>query len=169
MDVGLVVLRLIHILTGVIWFGIGSAITLLLLPAVIRAGDSGFRYLRSLTSLPLYRFIMPATAVTTTLAGILLYLVGDSISRFSDLGNAVLGIGAAAGLLAAGHGGTATDQASKRLHEALKRDLPDENSAVPAESRPELDLLLSKFNLHSRISFTLTLIALMGMASARYL
>ena len=108
------------------------------------------------------------SSVVTTLAGLLLYLVGQSSTHFSQTGNIVLGIGAVAGLLAAGHGGMATGKATAAYGAALAKYVVD-NQPIAAEDAAALRELGMKVATHSRISFYLMLIALIGMGLARYL
>ena len=96
----------------------------------------------------------------TTLAGILLYLFGNSASHFSQAGNMVLGIGALAGLIATIHGGAMTGRATNALSAALAKE------GTPL---PELNELAAKLLSHARLSLALMIIALVGMGSARYL
>lgn len=158
MDIVLVVLRLIHIVAAALWFGLGIATFFFINPAVISAGDSGLRFLAKFNRLPLASNLMAIVAGTTSLAGILLYAVTNSASRFSSTGNMVLGIGALAGLLATVHGGAVMGRVGKKLDSALESS--DFTAAMTH---------LTSQQSHARISLALTVIALVGMASARYL
>ena len=160
MDMVLVLLRLIHILTAVIWFGFGMTLTLYVAPAAVAAGDTGFRYLKSLFLNTAFNRVIPIASGLTTLAGILLYIVGNAASHFSQTGNIVLGIGAAAGLIATIHGGALTGRATTALGEALAKD------GTPLA---QLNELAAKLLSHARISLVLMIVALVCMGSARYL
>ncbi|MEZ4668984.1 MAG: hypothetical protein R3E39_13845 [Anaerolineae bacterium] len=160
MDIILVVLRLIHIVSAFAWFGLGVTLTLYVVPAAVSAGDTGFRYLKSLFLNTAFAKVIPIVSGVTTLAGILLYLVGNSASHFSQTGNMVLGIGAAAGLIATIHGGAVTGRATRALGMALAKD------GTPLA---ELNDLTAKLSTHARLSLVLMVIALVCMGSARYL
>jgi hypothetical protein len=168
MDLLVAGLRLIHIVSAFAWFGLGATLALYVVPAVLAAGESGFRFIKSMFLNTAFARAFPIAAGLTTLAGILLYLVGNSASHFSSTGNIVLGIGAVAGLLAAGHGGMVTGRATATLGEALARSVSD-NQPIAGDALTSLREQAAKLASHSRISFYLMVIALLGMASARYL
>lgn len=160
------VLRLSHILTAVIWFGLGLVSTYFVSPAALNAGESGIRFLKQLyVKTPILR-LFPITAGLTTLLGISLYLTG-SANRFTTLGNIVLGIGALAGLAATIHGGI-TGRASGALAQSLSANV-DEDGTIKGGGEQTIRAHLLDLERHARISFALMLVALVGMASARYL
>ena len=105
MDILLVLLRLLHIIAAFVWIALGLTQVLFVGPAVGKSGESGLRFLKALLTKTAFPMAFPIAAGLTVLAGILLYFVSNSASHFSTTGNIVLGIGAASGLLAAGHGG----------------------------------------------------------------
>ena len=169
MEILHILLRLLHILAAVAWIGLGAVNTIYILPAAMHSGENGIRYLRSLfVQTSIGRLFAPVAGITV-LAGILLYVVTNSASYFSSTGNIVLGIGAAAGILAAIHGGAVTGRATTALNEALVKYVPEGAQAIPADAlaqvREKADSLLS----HSRLSLVLMIIALIGMGTARYL
>jgi len=169
MDIVLILLRLLHIVAAFAWVGIGVTTTFYVAPAAAAAGESGLRFMKSLftrTSLPR---IFPAASGITTLAGLLLYLVGNATTHFSSTGNIVLGIGALAGLLATIHGGAVTGRSTRAVTQALSQYVPDDNQPVPAEGLAVLRERAQDLGSHSRVSLVLMLIALIGMASAWYL
>lgn len=162
----LIVLRLLHIVSAVSWIVLGASLTLYVAPAAVAAGETGYRYLKQLFTRTAYIRLVPMVAGTTTLAGILLYLVGGG--RFGPLGSAVLGIGALSGLVATIHGGAVTDRATKALSKALAT-LPDGNQSIPTATLTELNTLATTLLGHARISLILMIVALVCMGSARYL
>lgn len=168
MDILLIVLRLIHIVSAVAWVGLGVATTFYVAPAAAAAGESGLRFLKSLLTRTSYARMFPAAAGVTMLAGILLYVTG-SMSYFSTTGNIVLGIGAIAGIAAGVHGGAVTGRATRELGEALGQHVPDGEQPIAAEGLSVLRERAQQLASHSRVSVALMVIALIGMASARYL
>lgn len=157
-------LRLLHIVAAFVWVGLGLSMTLMVAPAVREAGESGLRFMKVLLNASSANYIAIA-AMTTVIAGLLLYATG-SASRLDSTQNAVLGIGALAGILAAAHGGAATGKVSKQMAEALSTHLTADGLS-PA-GRPVLAELGAKMATHSRISLILMIIALLGMGMARY-
>jgi hypothetical protein len=169
MDIVLILLRLLHIVAAFAWVGIGITTALYIAPAAAAAGDSGLRFMKALftrTSLPM---IFPAASGLTTLAGILLYLTGNPMRIFTQTGNIVLGIGALAGLLATIHGGAVTGRSTRALVQALTQHVPDGNQPIAADGLAVLRERGTELGTHSRLSLVLMIIALIGMASARYL
>lgn len=169
MDIVLVLLRLLHIIFAFTWVGLGISLTFFVAPAAAAAGESGLRFMKSLLTRTSYPMAIAAASGLTTLAGILLYLIGNASTHFTQTGNMVLGIGAAAGLLATIHGGAITGRATGALAESLAKNVPDDNKPIPATALNELRDLGMKLGSHTRLSMILMIIALIGMGSARYL
>src|SRR5437016_1779551 len=119
MNLLLVLLRLIHIVGAFAWVGLGATMSFYIAPAAVAAGENGFRYMKSLFSQSGFAMSFAIVSGITTLAGILLYLVGGASSHFSQTGNIVLGIGAVAGLAAAVHGGAILGRTTKAVGEAV--------------------------------------------------
>jgi uncharacterized membrane protein len=169
MDFLLVVLRLIHIVSAFAWVGLAVTMTFYVAPAAAAAGESGLRFLKALLTRTSFATAVGAAAGITTLAGILLYLVGNATAHFSSTGNTVLGIGALSGILATIHGGAVTGRATREFGEALVKHVPDNGQPIPADALPVLREHGMKVGAHSRLSLILVAIALLGMGSARYL
>lgn len=168
MSILIVLLRLLHIVCAVLWFGLGVTQTLFILPAASKSGESGMRYLKSIVKNTPIVMAFPVLAGLTTLAGLLLYATG-SHNNFSTTGNIVLGIGALAGLAATIHGGAVTGRATKALAAGLETHVSDTPGAIAGEAMTTLNGLVAKLDEHSRISMILMVVALVGMGSARYL
>jgi hypothetical protein len=169
MDILLVLLRLIHIVAGVVWVGVGLAQTFLIVPAVAGSGESGLRFAKVMFTKTPAVMIFPVTAGLTMLAGILMYLFANSASHFSQTGNIVLGIGALAGIAAGIHGGAVTSRTTRSLVEALNQHVSDGAQAIAADGLNVIRSTATKLAADSRISLALMIIALIGMGSARYL
>jgi hypothetical protein len=168
MDILLVLLRLIHIVAAFVWVGFGVTFAFYVGPAAAAAGERGLRFLKNLLTRTSYARAFPAVAGITMLAGILLYLTG-SMNHFSNTGNIVLGIGAVAGILAGVHGGAVTGRATSALGKALTQYVPDGNESIAADGLSVLRERAMKVAQDSRVSLILMIVALLGMASARYL
>src|SRR5262245_59182374 len=113
MNMLVALLRLLHIVSAFTWFGVGLASTIYIAPTALAAGESGLRFLKTLLTKTSFGSIFAIAAGLTTLAGILLYVVGNSASNFTSTGNMVLGTGALFGILATIHGGALTGRATK--------------------------------------------------------
>jgi hypothetical protein len=169
MDILLILLRLIHILAGVAWVGLAAALAFFIAPAALNAGGSGMHFLRSLFGGTTIARVFPMVSGITMLAGILMYVLSNSGSHFSQTGNIVLGLGALFGIIAGIHGGAVTGRATKTLAEALMQPALADNQAIPADTLAGLRAQGEKLVYHARVSFALSALALLGMAAARYL
>ncbi|MBX3063273.1 MAG: hypothetical protein KF726_09880 [Anaerolineae bacterium] len=169
MDIVLILLRLLHIIAAFAWVGLGATMAFFVLPAALSAGETGSRFLKSLFTKTSFAKLFPMVAGITMLAGILLYVVGNSGSHFSRIGNMALGIGALAGIAAGIHGGAVTGRATKELGQSLAQFVPDGTQIIASDKMPLLRDQIVSLSSHSRISFVLMAVALIGMGIARYL
>jgi hypothetical protein len=165
MNLLLVLLRLIHIVGAFAWVGLSATTSFYLAPAAVAAGESGFRYMKSLFAQSGFAMMFAIVSGITTLAGILLYLVGDASSHFSQTGNIVLGIGALAGLAAAIHGGAILGRTTRAVAETVAKL----GATLSATDMTQLNELTAKMLTQSRHSLILMAVALVCMGSARYL
>jgi hypothetical protein len=168
MNILLVLLRLLHIVAAVSWIALSGSLVLFILPSAVAASETGFRYLKGLFTRSAYARAISPIAGTTTLAGILLYLVGNAPSHFSQTGNIVLGIGAAAGLIATVHGGAIVGRSTTTFVKALA-SLPEGGGAIAAATLTDLNSQATKLLGEARISLIFMIVALVCMGSARYL
>jgi hypothetical protein len=167
MNLLLAALRLIHIVAAFGWVGLSVAMSAYILPAATTIGESGLRFFKALYTRTPFAMAFAASSGLTVLAGLLLYLFGAS-SHYSSLGNIVLGIGALAGIAAGVHGGAVVARASRAFGEALEKQVPDSQPVAP-DALATLTATERDLAEKARISLILTAIALIGMASARYL
>lgn len=166
MNILLTILRFIHIVAAVIWVGLGGTMALFVGPAAAAAGESGLRFMKALFTKTRFAMAFPVASGLAMLAGLLLYATGD-VSTFSTTGQIVLGIGALFGMAAGIHGGAIAGRTSKAFVETLAK-YPDDQP-IPAEGLAALRQQAMKVGSDARTSFVLMAIALIGMASARYL
>lgn len=168
MDLYIVILRIIHIVAGVVWVGFGAFLTLYLLPAMTAAGSTASRFYVHLPKKPPIGAVMGLSSILTTIAGLLLYLRIFGHSILPSPRGYVLMIGVVLGILAFGHGLMAlaptTGKQEKAISElAAAGDNPDQSLV------DEVDQLNNKLLRSGRISLVMTVIALVCMAAARHL
>lgn len=153
-------LRLLHIVGGLVWVGAALLMTYYVEPTAARAGASGASFLRAIyrdSNLPR---MIPLCALITTVAGLLLYeMLSYSDALRSPMG-LVLTAGSSFGLLAFLHGYFAVWRPAGRFANALK-------SAAPEES--QLAALQDKIRRNGRVSLWLAIASLILMAGARYI
>ncbi|MBK8026512.1 MAG: hypothetical protein IPK19_35275 [Chloroflexi bacterium] len=85
------------------------------------------------------------------------------------MGNAVLGIGALAGLAATIHGGAVTGRATRAFGQKLATEVPEGEGSISNGALTSIRESAAALAQHSRISTFLMIIALLGMGLARYL
>jgi hypothetical protein len=151
---------------------VGSALfmVVLLTPTIQQLGPDASKFTRTFFKSRRFTITIPLVAVLTTLSGILLFAraSGNFDSSWLSSGQGVvLSIGAISGILAAGHGGAVVGPTSSKMM-ALLDKLGEQGGAPTAEQAAELQALQAKTALHTRISLVLMIIAVVGMASARY-
>lgn len=154
------VLRLLHIVAGLIWVGAAIVLSCYIEPALERTGASGSPFLRALYGDSSFARLIPLSALITTLAGLLLYgLMSYHEAMSSSMGMA-LTLGALFGLLAFGHGVFTVWRSAGRFAVMAASETADEAA---------LAQLQDKLRRNGRISMWLALISLILMAGARYI
>lgn len=167
MDILVIVLRLLHIVAGIIWVGFGMVGAWVVHPAAEKLGEKGDTLLRVFYGYSNYNRVFPIVAVLTTLAGLILWGLQAEGARLVDFtlrGSNVMAIGALFGILAFGHGAGATGRFSDKFAQ-LAREVEEGD----ASKAGELAEARKKVFTHANISAILTVIAAVAMASARYL
>ncbi len=176
MDLGMIVLRLLHVGGGILWAGGAVLITRFLTPAALALGPAGAPFMGRLTARKLTEF-MTTVAAITVLAGSVVYWVdanGD-IVRFFTGGSALglmgtgLGIGGIAAWLAFLEGVLVTGPTVKRMG-----GLGAQLAAAAAGGPPPADLVAgmqatqAKLRQSATLTFALVAIAVVCMSTARY-
>lgn len=167
------ILRPLHVIFGMVWFGFGSLAVWVLHPAAASMGAKGDKLLRAFYGYSRYGALVGISAITTSIAGLLMWPVVVrgmdfvNIVPVAGIGDVVMMIGAVAGLLAWGHGGAATGKYVGKFAELSKA--LEENADPSSEQLAAYEDAKRKMLLHTNISAWVTLVAIVCMASARYL
>ncbi len=151
------VLRLLHIVGGLIWVGAAVVLSFYIEPALEKAGADGGRILRGLYSETSFPSLLPVSALVTTVAGLLLY---GMMSYHETLGSSMglaLTLGALLGLLAFAHGFFAVWRPAAAY------------SALADSDADQAAALQGKLRRNGRVSMWLALASLALMAGARYI
>ena len=98
------ILRLLHIVGGLVWVGAAIVMSFYIEPALEKAGADGSRILRRLFRETSFPRLIPLSALVTTIAGLLLYGMLSYHEAMSSSMGIVLTLGALFGLLAFAHG-----------------------------------------------------------------
>lgn len=166
----MVILRPLHVISGMIWFGFGSLAVWILHPAAAKLGAKGESLLRTFYGYSNYGAVVGISAITTSLAGLLMWPTvvrgADFVTIPTGTGDIIMMVGAVAGLLAWGHGGAATGKYVGQFA-ALGKKL-EETPNPSAEDLAAYEDAKKKMFTHTNISAWVTLVAVVCMASARY-
>jgi hypothetical protein len=164
------ILRPLHIIFGMLWFGFGSLAVWILHPAAASMGAKGDKLLRAFYGYSRYGAVVGISAITTSIAGLLMWPVlvdGANHRVFGNTADVVFVIGAIAGILAWLHGGAATGKYVGKFA-ALSKAL-EENADPGSEQLAAYEEAKKKMFVHTNISAWITLVAVLGMALARYM
>ena len=171
-DASMVVLRIVHIATGVIWVGSLFVIVVFVQPSAAALGPVGAPFMAELRR---RRFVdvVFIDAVLTVIAGSILYWHDwHTFASFSDwLGSnfgAALTVGALLAISGLGVAASVTRPTIGRLV-ALGRQVAETGGPPPPETAAQIGALQHRLVVAERVSFSLVLLAVVAMASARYL
>lgn len=151
------ILRLAHIVGGLIWVGAAIVMSFYIEPTLAEAGTEGRSIMRRLYNDTNFARLIPWSALVTTLAGLLLYGMLSYHEALSSSMGVVLTLGALVGLLAFGHGWFAGWRPARGY------------AATIDAAGDELEELEGKLRRNGRISMWLALVSLVLMAGARYI
>jgi uncharacterized membrane protein len=165
----LLVLRLVHILGGILWVGSGMYSYFFLIPAISQAGPAGGQVMANLQKRRLFT-VLPIVAVLTILSGIRLMMIvsGGSMSAYvgTTAGRtyAISGVFAIASFIV---GVVISRPGAVRLAKLSQSAVSDKNSRELIQS--EIKALQTRVAMSGQIAVGLLVLSAAGMAIARYL
>jgi uncharacterized membrane protein len=171
MAIYLIVLRLLHIVAGVFWAGTTFFMVSFMYPAIGMAGQGGGDYMRALSQRTRFSAAMSATGLTTTIAGILLYLhqSGYFRSNWMRTGPGIIfAIGGVTGIVAAFIGLVISRAMIVRLSK-LGKELQAADGPPPPEKLAEVQALQARLMSSTNWIAILLGITVITMAVARYI
>ena len=165
-------LRIVHIVTGVIWVGSLFVVVVFLQPSAATLGPAGAPFMSELRR---RRFVdvVFTDALFTVLAGAFLYWhdwhLYPSFSEWIDSSfGASLTVGGLLAIAGLGVAAAVTRPTIKRLV-ALGRQVAESDGPPTPETAARIGALQHRLVVAERVSFSLVLLAVVAMASARYL
>ncbi len=170
MNIGIILLRIVHIFAGVFWVGGGIFMVAYLEPTAKATALAGQRFMQYLMVQRRFSLSMGMASLLTVLAGATLYWRDSGgfqwawITSPSGLG---FTIGAGMGLAAFFIGSFVIKPTTDRLM-ALGRQIAATGQPPSAEQLAELNRLQARITTIERGDFILLTIALLAMATARY-
>lgn len=160
------VLRLIHIVSGVFWVGAGLVSAFFISPALAATGEAGQKMMGHMIQKGRMSVYITAAAILTVLAGAALYWrdsQGFTSPWTSSAAGWGFGIGAVAGIIGLGTG-MGVGMNAKKLGEiaaaAQGKPTPEQISEMQAAQK--------RMSTASKLSTVALVIALACMATARY-
>lgn len=168
MDFYQLVLRLLHIPSGVLWVGGSLAFLWFVGPAVGATGQEGGKVMRQLILRTRWVTALTVAAGLTNLSGLLMYFRdAGGIRLWTQTSTGLMfTIGGLAGLTA-GYFGPQIGQMSKKLAQLGERVAMAEGPPS-SEDQAELGRLQERMQSFGSIAAILLVIAVLAMASARY-
>lgn len=159
------VLRVAHIVSGILWAGGALALTLFVAPTMSAVGDAGKQFAGHLIGKTRFTLYMSVTGLTTVIAGSILYGIDSSWFQSSWMMTAtgsVFGLGATFGIVAFVFG-IMLGNANTALA-ALGAQIQGKPSAEQATA---LQALLKRQKMSSQVNMICMFISIVCMASAR--
>jgi uncharacterized membrane protein len=170
MNIILILLRIIHIASGVLWVGGAFFITLFVEPAVKAAGPEGGKMMERLTATR-FPTVLTSAAGLAILSGILLYWrdsAGFQVAWITTRTGLTFGLGGIAALAAYGIGVFMVRPRLLRLG-AIGKEIAASGGAPSSVQLGEIQTLQSSVERLSRTNAYVMLIILITMSAARYL
>jgi uncharacterized membrane protein len=171
MDTYMILLRLVHIVTGIFWVGSDLLMVFFVEPTVVALGPSGGAFMQRLTKNTRYAQAMPISALLTVVTGILLFShVSGDFNRdwLMSTSGLVLGIGSLAGILAFLDGMIFVGPTINRM-EQLGHEMDEQQGPPSGDQLGEMQQLRGRLTRAYQFMIILTMVSIAGMSSARYI
>jgi uncharacterized membrane protein len=166
----LILLRVVHVVAGILWAGAGITYLFFIKPSVKAIGPAGPQFMQNMAQRRKYPTFMMSTSLLTVLAGIALYWFSSGGLNLAWITTGV-GIGFTIGSLAALAafliGSTIIGPTSGKMG-ALGGQIAATGNGPTAEQIDQLHTMETKLNRAEGIEFVLLVISLVTMATARY-
>ncbi|MDX1613493.1 MAG: hypothetical protein R3300_04230 [Candidatus Promineifilaceae bacterium] len=169
MDATMIVLRLIHIFSGVYWLGATFLLVSFVTPTVQATGEEGRAFMQHLAFRTRFTMSLAATGGLTILSGLIMWVIlfGDGRGLFSNPYALTLTIGAVFGLAAFAVGFVFQNRSSREMRKVYEAIQAGDGPPQP-EQMAEMKRLSERINFGSRLTALLMTGALVGMSIAQY-
>jgi uncharacterized membrane protein len=166
MNILVIVLRLIHILSGVFWVGSAMFSAFFLAPAVVATGDAGQRMMGHMITKGRMSVRITIAAILTVLAGAILYWI-DSRGLTSPWTSSGPGWGFGIGALFALVGLVTGLQVGVNVKKLGTIAAAAQGKPTP-DQLAEMQAAQQRMDLFSKVTTAALIVALICMATARY-
>jgi len=163
----IVLLRLVHILSGIFWLGGTLTAAAFIFPTAKKVGPDSARFVQSLMVESRFPLALAITGWATTLAGLILFFFASGRFAHSWMGSGqgiALSVGALFGILAAFHGGLVQGRGAARL-----AALAAQTGPPTPERIAEMQTVRDKLAKGAVASAGMLTVAAAAMAIARYI
>lgn len=170
MPFDLIALRLAHVVAGVAWVGGAFVMILLVTRTARRRGDDGEQFMTSLLTEGKAARYFELAAVTTVLAGAVLYWrasAGLQLGWITSPSGIGFTLGAVAAVVSLIWGATLVGPSGKRAA-AIQAEVAAAGGHTTAIQAAELDAIRSRLNTFAMVDLVLLGTAVVCMATARY-
>jgi uncharacterized membrane protein len=170
MNSTMIVLRLIHILTGAFWAGALFFVAGFLVPSANVSGPAGAVMMRQVMGVRKFPVFVGIAATLTVLSGISMYWHDNSISAGSfarSRGGMTYGLGAIAALITFGIAARMVAPTGEKILKLGAAIQAAGGAPTPAQIS-EVDALQNKIAFASRLGASFMVIAVAAMAIGRY-
>ena len=170
MDTYMVILRIIHIFSGVFWVGSTFLLTGYVSPAAAAIGDAGRAFMSQFALKSSFSPAMIVTGTLTMVSGLLMYweIFGFRTDALDSGYGLALSIGALAGILALIFGFVFQGYSIFKM-KAITKEVEASGGPPSADQVADLGHHAARVATGSRIGVILMTIALLGMSTAQYL
>jgi hypothetical protein len=164
----IIVLRIIHILSGVFWVGGTLQVAFFILPTVKIAGPAGGPFVGALMGKARLAPILVVGGVLSVASGVLLYWNFYAEAPWSTFGpHTLFGIGGVLAVIALIAGSAIGPPTSSRMA-ALGAQIAAQGTPPSPEQLAERGALMGRLTALARFNATVLILAAACMASARY-
>lgn len=167
----IIALRIIHIVTGVIWVGGAVTAAMFILPSVVAAGPAGGQVMRQIMVVRRFPVVMTIFMIVTVFSGAALmwwssagFTSGWMLSTFGR----ALRAGAVLAIVAAGLGVFVNKPAAERLQK-IAADVQAAGGAPSPAQTTEIGTLQRRLLILTWAVAVLLMLSTVAMAGARYL
>lgn len=168
MDVLMVLLRLIHIVSGVFWAGAIFFMVSFITPSVAATGEEGRKFMQYLGLRTRLSTAFLIAATLTALSGLIMYLILFGPDAVTSTYSVVLGIAGVAGLTGWVLGYVISYRTIARM-KVVSGQIQAANKPPSPDQLSEMQALSERLTTGTRVTAVLLTIAVVGMAVAQYL
>jgi uncharacterized membrane protein len=170
MNVFMIVLRILHIISGVFWVGAALMLTFFISPTVSATKEAGQGFMRHFMGNTKFNLVMWASAITTVIAGAILYWIDSEglTSAWLHSGPGI-GFGTAAGFALLGLIVGIFQNRNSNAMAQLGGQIQAQGSPPSPEQAAKLQSLGKALATGGMLNATFLILATIGMAIARYL